>query len=130
LLNAAEDMRAELLITFLSALELGKMGFVNVFQSDVYGDIYLTAKRQIDEHALERVQEYNSLDSEQVANSLFEAEETVEASLDEPESEQLELGADEQYPDVEASDDDILNAEKEMNLESTSDREPEGDAHV
>jgi segregation and condensation protein A len=130
LIAAAEDFRSELLITFLSALELGKMGFVNVFQSDVYGDIYLTAKRPIDDHALEKVQEYNSLDSEQVAESLFE-QDAVEASLDEEETEQLELGADQQLDVEGASDEDILNAEMEMNLpEIEPGREPQGDANV
>jgi len=127
LIASAEDFRSELLITFLSALELGKMGLVNVFQSDVYGDIYLTAKRHINEHELEKVQEYNSIDAEQVANQLFEQEEVVEGQLDVEETEQLELGAaDEQYPDVAASDDDILSAEREMNLQG----EPEGEANV
>ncbi|MBY0386182.1 segregation/condensation protein A, partial [bacterium] len=75
LISKAEDFRSELLITFLSALELGKMGLVTVFQSEIYGDIYLTAKKTIDASMLERVQEYNSIDSEQVAETLFEAAE-------------------------------------------------------
>lgn len=110
LITAAEDFRSELLITFLSALELGKMGLVTVFQSEVYGDIYLTAKRTIDASLLERVQEYNSIDSEQVADTLFEnslEQQTVSLSSDEEVSDET----------ASASDEEILEAEQALNIE-------------
>lgn len=122
LISKAEDFRSELLITFLSALELGKMGLVTVFQSEVYGDIYLTAKKTIDASMLERVQEYNSIDSEQVAENLFEAAEqdsvqsSIETSVDNSDDElssENSSGA--------ATDEDIFQAEQELNMERDAD---------
>lgn len=91
------------------------MGLVTVFQSEVYGDIYLTAKRTIDASVLERVQEYNSLDSEKVAETLFE-----EAA--EPQQQLVSLDPDEEpAPASSATDDDIEMAEKELNIEGERD---------
>ncbi len=76
LITTVEHKKEELLITFLSCLELGKMGLVTVYQSEVYGDIYLTAKREINNDAVGRVEEYDSYGAEAIADSLMaEAEE-------------------------------------------------------
>lgn len=113
LVDKVEDMRSELLITFLSTLELGKMGFVTIFQSDTYGDIYITAKKPVDEAAMEHAQEYDAAAAEAVADSIFEeAQVSMEMELDAPPVEDAD-----EAPVEGASDDDILNAEKEMNLE-------------
>ncbi len=122
LINKAEDFRSETLITFLSALELGKMGLVTVFQAEVYGDIYLTAKRTIDASMLERVQEYNSLDAEQVADQIFEQAQE-DATLEVP---VVRLDAEDSEQDVviptsSATDDEILQAEQELNIERDAD---------
>ncbi len=122
LINKAEDFRSETLITFLSALELGKMGLVTVFQAEVYGDIYLTAKRTIDASMLERVQEYNSLDAEQVADQIFEQAQE-DASLELP---VVRLDDEDGEQEVvattsSATDDDILQAEQELNIERDAD---------
>jgi segregation and condensation protein A len=122
LINKAEDFRSETLITFLSALELGKMGLVTVFQAEVYGDIYLTAKRTIDASMLERVQEYNSLDAEQVADQIFEQAQE-DASLEVP---VVRLDAEDSEQETvattsSATDDDILQAEQELNIERDAD---------
>ncbi len=122
LINKAEDFRSETLITFLSALELGKMGLVTVFQAEVYGDIYLTAKRTIDASMLERVQEYNSLDAEQVADQIFEQAQE-DASLEVPVV-RLDVEDSEQdvvIPTSSATDDEILQAEHELNIERDAD---------
>ncbi len=63
--------RGQLLITFLSILELGRMGFVHLFQSDTYGDIHVETTRAIEGNVLERVQEFDSADAESVAAGLF-----------------------------------------------------------
>lgn len=65
------ERRPQLLITFLSMLELGRMGFVSLFQSDTYGDIHVEAKKPIEGNVLERVQEFDSADSANVAQDLF-----------------------------------------------------------
>jgi len=89
LITTVEFKKQELLITFLSCLELGKMGLVTVYQSDVYGDIYLTAKREINNDAVGRVEEYDSYGAEDIANNLMaEAEEDqFDSSYDSPQSE-------------------------------------------
>lgn len=112
LIGKVEDMRSELLITFLSTLELGKMGFVTVYQAETYGDIYITAKKTVDEAAMEHAQEYDAAAAEAVADSIFE-DAAIIMELD------LADAAEEVVEDVAsaASDDDIANAEKEMNLE-------------
>lgn len=121
LIDTTEDIRSEVLITFLSMLELGKMGFVTLFQSDTYGDIYITAKREVDGRAIEMAQEYDSATSEAVAESIFE--DAAEAIELEKEQEQPSLfdgaSADEGLSsDDMASDEEIAKAEKEMNLEN------------
>ncbi len=116
LIAKAEDYRAELLITFLSSLELGKMGFVSVYQNETYGDIYITAKKQVDEKAIEHAQEYDAAAAESVADSIFEdavlnmEQEMILAHED------ADPAASEE--DSSASDDDIAAAEKEMNLDN------------
>lgn len=138
--------RAQLLVTFLSMLELGRMGYVSLFQSENYGDIYIEPKRPIERNVLERVQEFDSGDAEAVANSIIN--EAVEEKIDMAEAmaaagatepnvgagalvlaasgaggdfgpEQLSLDKMEMEPVSEvfteiASDEDILNAEKEL----------------
>ncbi len=139
LITTVEFKKQELLITFLSCLELGKMGLVTVYQSEVYGDIYLTAKREINNDAVGRVEEYDSYGAEDIANNLMaEAEEdqfesaldsAQETSLEDEDSETRFTEADflaqkhneSQNPiddDFEslASDDDIDTAERELSL--------------
>ena len=42
------EQQGQKLITFLSLLELGKLGFVNLFQSKTFGEIYIHTKKNID----------------------------------------------------------------------------------
>jgi segregation and condensation protein A len=70
--NFGATPRQQLLITFLSMLELGRMGFVSVFQSEVYGDIYIETKKAIERNVLERVQEFDAGDAEAVARSIID----------------------------------------------------------
>ena len=73
LLHVGEaPMRHQLLITFLSMLELGRLGFVSLFQNETYGDIHIETKRQIERNVLERVQEFDAQDAEAVAASIIQ----------------------------------------------------------
>jgi segregation and condensation protein A len=72
--------RTQLLVTFLSMLELGRMGFVSVFQSEVYGDIHIEPKKAIERNVLERVQEFDAGDAEAVANSIIN--DAIEEKID------------------------------------------------
>lgn len=72
LVDAVEDRSRQVLITFLSLLELGKMGFVSIYQSEIYSDIYVEAKKPIEGDIVNRVEEYDSIGSDQVADRLME----------------------------------------------------------
>ncbi len=67
-----KDFRTQLLITFLSILELGRLGFVSLFQSEVFSDIHIEAKTEIASAGLERVQEFDSADNLGLSDKLFQ----------------------------------------------------------
>lgn len=131
LVNATEDRARQTLITFLSLLELGKMGFVGIYQTEAYSDIWVDPKKPIETDVLSRVEEYDSVSSDVVAAKMMEeskkaiaAEEELllaEADMDE-QSEvagvqmNLEMeGSSEIGLDLEiASDDEILAMENEL----------------
>lgn len=64
LITSIENKRVQLLITFLSTLELAKMGFVRLFQTDTYQEIYIEATKPIMGDELGKVEEYESHGSE------------------------------------------------------------------
>jgi segregation and condensation protein A len=135
-----ETYRTQLLITFLSMLEMGRLGFVSVFQNETYGDIHIELKKNIERNILERVQEFDSADADSIANSIIssavadsedigemqdQAASGPQASFGdmmvqaiEPEEISIDTFGDVAHgstPDV-ASDDDLLLAEKELGL--------------
>lgn len=124
LVNATEDRARQALITFLSLLELGKMGFVSLYQTEVYADIWVDTKKTIETDVLSRVEEYDSMRADEVAAEMMrESQKVVEdedllaenEELSEESSVQLELGASlsEEMDEI-ASDDEILAAENEL----------------
>lgn len=124
------------LITFLSLLELGKMGFVSIYQTENYGDIYVTGKKTIEGDVVSRVEEYDSINSDQIAEQLMMKSKILseeELAQIENEADQASLSAEvlpqmsfdeipqESLSDDMASDDEILAAELE--LEQSGDTE-------
>lgn len=80
-LITSEGVRSnQVLVTFLSLLELAKMGFVSLFQADTYADIYIEPKKSIDGDIVSQVEDYEAVNTEEVADKMM-----VEAqmSLDE-----------------------------------------------
>ncbi|MFN7825231.1 MAG: segregation and condensation protein A [Pseudobdellovibrionaceae bacterium] len=122
------EKRRQVLITFLSLLELGRMGLVNLYQVDNYQEIYVQAKREIDDAALGKVQEYETLSVEEEAQALlaesgkvleddFVSLEEAPADTQETSSDFLTLAAGSEEilaPEEMASDEEILAAEKEL----------------
>ena len=113
------------LITFLSLLELGKLGYVSLYQTDVYGDIHIQTRKEIEDDVLSRVEEYGHINNNEVAEKLFAELTDDGGDEDSEEAEQLVLGADntlaeEAEVDM-ATDEEILALELEME----NDREPE-----
>ena len=73
LIEKKRDARkGQVLITFLSVLELGKMGLVRLFQAQVYQEIYIEATREIDSASLSRVEEYENVDAPEKVRALME----------------------------------------------------------
>ena len=134
LVTAVEERSRQVLITFLSLLELGKMGFVSLYQSDAQSDIWVDTKKTIETDILSRVEEYDSVQSENAANLMLaraekeakEAEELAlleedvqdEATLAAPPAqmslEEMDFVENEATTDDIASDDEIMAAEKEL----------------
>lgn len=121
--NLGEQLQRsrQALITFLSLLELGKLGYVSLYQTDVYGDIHVQTKKEIEDDVLSRVEEYGHINSEEVAQDLFAradaAEEEIFEETEQPESAPLQAASGEieeaAFNDM-ATDDEILAAEMEL----------------
>ncbi len=106
------------LITFLSLLELGKLGYVSLYQTDVYGDIHIQTKRDIEDDVLSRVEEYGHINNEEIAQKLFTEVASFEETDGEVEAmpvvgytiaEEVEIDTEEM-----ATDEEIFAAEGEM----------------
>ena len=64
--------RYQLLITFLSVLELCKMGFLQVFQSENFEDIHITTLKDMTESDISSVEEYDNLHASELADEIIE----------------------------------------------------------
>lgn len=116
LLKKSGSQRDQVLVTFLSLLELAKMGFVSVFQADSFSEIHIEAKKVIEGDALSRVEDYEHSSDEvlQQELSLYEGDGGFE-----PESEEeLDSGV------MAATDDEI---EAEVSLLNPIEFDPEPD---
>ncbi|MBC7742147.1 MAG: segregation/condensation protein A [Bdellovibrionaceae bacterium] len=114
------------LITFLSLLELGKLGFVSLYQTDLYGDIHIQTNKEIDGDVLSRVEEYGNINADEVTQKLFATSQTefVEDDADaDVSTELLNAGLNnenittdaEEFVEI-ASDEEILAEELNLNL--------------
>lgn len=90
----------QVLVTFLSLLELAKMGFVSLFQSENFADIHVDLKRPIDGNVVSQVESYENVQSEQVANQILA--ESVAPTTDETEEEFAVAATDEEIMAEEA----------------------------
>ncbi|MCB0394003.1 MAG: segregation/condensation protein A [Bdellovibrionales bacterium] len=129
--------KTKLVVTFLSILELSKMGFLALFQSEAYADIHIDTKEAIDGNVISRVEEYDSAGAEALAEKLFEIEtadmeievvgDTQQLTLEDWSEDSSDLTAnensgtadataDENVIDSTATDDEILEMEMEMGL--------------
>lgn len=131
LVNATEDRARQALITFLSLLELGKMGFVRLYQNEAYGEIWIDTQKPVEQDVLARVEEYDSMRAEDVAAQLMEDAQkidlndeildadTVVASVDEgAQAEQLDFLEDSEEGEIAASEDDIASDDEILAMEN------------
>ena len=97
------DFRSRLLITFLSTLELSKMGFVRLFQSQTYSDIHMNVVGDLSGDLVSQVEDYESLNDE-LQTELFmdsKIDITQDTNFIEDENEDSEMATDE---DIEAAE--------------------------
>lgn len=135
LVTATEDRARQALITFLSLLELGKMGFVGLYQTEAYSDIWVDPKKTIETDVLSRVEEYDSMGSADVAAKMMEDSKKKQIEDEEfiltdaednlaevPDQLAMEIdGSEELAADQDlATDEDILAAENELFKEELS----------
>ena len=70
-ITEVKERSRNVLITFLSLLELGKMGYVGLYQTETYGDVYVNPKKTIEGDVLSHVEEYGNINADEVAENLF-----------------------------------------------------------
>jgi segregation and condensation protein A len=75
-----ENPSSQVLLTFLSLLELAKMGFVSLFQAEALSDIHIESKRPIDRDVVSQVESYDSVNAEAAAEKIMNE---AQLSLDE-----------------------------------------------
>lgn len=127
LITSTENKSRQVLITFLSLLELGKMGFVSLYQTEAYSDIWVETKKAIETDVISNVEEYSSVNSEDVANHMIADAEEALPEVNEEEIEahfnhelevedNLDMATErDAVTDEEmATDEEILLAEKEL----------------
>ncbi len=113
------SFRDQSLVTFISLLELAKMGFVSLYQSSVDSGgspIWVETRRPIEKDVLSRVEEYNSASSvhqddlwdHRFAQTSEQSQERVAAAESDSAEEGFEFGA---------TDEDILAAELSLDTE-------------
>lgn len=109
LMRPDEWTSTKYLITFLSTLELGKLGYVKLFQADDCGDIHIEGKKEIAGDVVARVAEYDD-------DSAPEAfQQAIIDQVEKSDGPQLSLVQDSETSedDEMASDEDIFAAELE-----------------
>jgi len=132
----------QVLVTFLSMLELAKIGFVSLFQAEALSEIHVTTLKSIDHNVIDRVEDYETGgEAGNVQSSLFDEPEKAlsapikevdlsfednENETDESEQEQLSFNhevkvvqaqpQDEALPEEVATDDDIAKEEELLKM--------------
>lgn len=130
LVTATEERARQALITFLSLLELGKMGFVRLYQSETYGEIWIDTQKPVEQDVLARVEEYDSMRADDVAAQLMEDAQKIDlndelldtkavtVSEDDVQIEQLDFLEDSEEGGVVISEDDIASDDEILAMEN------------
>jgi len=142
LVTDLQDQARQTLITFLSLLELGKLGFVNLYQTEPYSTLWVEAQRAIDYDVISRVEEYEAVNNEGVAQKIFddskilaESEKADDFVLTDAEDspvigenfniENMLEASTEEITEEMASDEEIQSAEAELSIEPVAELETE-----
>jgi segregation and condensation protein A len=116
-----ELRKGELLITFLSILELAKMGFVSLFQGDNFSEIHIEAKNEITKDVMSRVETYDAKDNVGGTSEIWVSDEESALNEDvgpkpETQARASELDSD-LYTTQPATDEEILLEEQKYEQE-------------
>ncbi|NJL24896.1 MAG: segregation/condensation protein A [Calothrix sp. SM1_5_4] len=113
LITAKERVGDQVLVTFLSILELAKIGFVSLFQTEPFADIYIETKQAVDGDVVSRVENYESVNAEQKADEIMsEAQLSLSEPVPQLEGEEAPV-VQESFADA-ASDEDIEAEERRL----------------
>lgn len=82
-----KERSRNVLITFLSLLELGKMELVHIYQTENYGEIYINTKKVIDDDVVSKAENYDNINADSIALNLMQKNSNV---LTEEEVEDIE----------------------------------------
>lgn len=130
--SEAKKRSDQVLVTFISLLELAKMGFVSLFQAEDESEIRIQAKNAVDRDVIARVEDYDNSHSSEVADQLLvdaqhevaiDLEEGAEKVMMESSAEESESGLGESEKtaldlvnsEEGATDEEILAEEKRLN---------------
>lgn len=100
LMGMDEWTRTRYLITFLSTLELGKLGYVKLFQAEDCGDLHIEGRKDIEGDVVAHVAEYD--DGQSKTEPPVETAAEIAILSEEPTEEEM------------ASDEEIFAAENEL----------------
>lgn len=115
LIQQTESYQEKLLITFLSLLELGKMGFISLFQSEPYAEIHVDVRKEVDRDVVSKVEEYDSKNADRVAERLTAVQQDTEQ--EENSEETSENTAQMTFGSEELDEGEILASDEEIAAE-------------
>lgn len=121
LVTNTEERARQALITFLSLLELGKMGFVGLYQSEPYSDIWVETKKPIESDVITRVEEYDSMRADQIAEQMMEDAKKIDLQDELLAATNPEAGTLSEAPTV--SIEDLLAETQQLELEANNEEQ-------
>jgi segregation and condensation protein A len=120
MITSTEHRSSQILVTFLSLLELAKMGFVSVFQSEPLAEIYIDTKINVDRDVVTRVESYDSINAAQKADEIM-SEAQAHHEIDEQQEAQMSLDESNMYadkPELNESQDGLIDAASDADIEA------------
>jgi len=104
----------QVLVTFLSVLELARMNLISVFQSEPFSEIHIEGKREIEGDAVSRVENFDNVGAEAKAEALIES---AQLTLQEVEMEDEPAAVATEWSTDAATDEEIFAEENRINNE-------------
>lgn len=105
------NMSSQVLVTFLSILELARMNFISVFQSEPFAEIFAEGKRTIEGDVVSRVENFDNVGAEAKAEALIE---NAQLTLQETEIEDEPTPVATEWSADAATDEEILAEENRI----------------